>query len=39
MKGLFDLGGWLRTEMGYMPEGSHRPSTNVAWSRVTSLIG
>jgi len=32
MEGWVDLGGWLHTEMGYLP-------ADMAWRRVTSLIG
>jgi len=36
MEGWVDLGGWLHTEIVYLPLGSHPFK---AWRRVTSLIG
>ena len=39
MKGWVGLGGWLRNETVYLPEGSHHPSTtNRARCRATALI-
>jgi len=37
-EGWVGLNGWLQTKVVYPPAGSHHPSTNWAWHRVTSLI-
>ena len=36
--GWVGLGGWLRSEIVCLPEGSHHPSTNRARCRATALI-